>query len=102
MFVNGAILTMNKVTFQGIDCSVRVSSYNNGQVNIQLFDEEGPYATASICLVGQELPQNYTAIKNYSENEGILDALVEAGVVRYTGVKVAVGMVMVPIVEVLF
>jgi hypothetical protein len=92
---------MKHVLFQGVDCSVQIGTYKNGQPSIQLFDEEGPFATATICLVNQELPQNHVGIKDYSENEGMLSALVEAGIVRDTKFHVQSGLTRVSIVEVL-
>jgi len=38
-----------------------------------------------------ELESNQAAIKNYSENVGVLDALIAAGIVQDTGVRLPIG-----------
>ncbi len=58
-------------------------------------------ATASLNVPAVELPDNHVVIKDYSENTGMLDALVKAGVVRSTGVRVNVGHVTAPVAELL-
>jgi hypothetical protein len=71
------------VNFLGYDCVIRFPKYGNGRTAIQLFIEETgePMATASVNLPDVELTSDEVAIKNWSENEGILDILVDAGVV---------------------
>lgn len=57
----------------------------DGAVAIRLVSPEGePLATATVCLVeyGFTPPAAYVVIKNYSENEGMLDCLVAEGVVK--------------------
>jgi hypothetical protein len=46
--------------------------------------------TASVN-VAQTLPAGHVAVKNYSENRGVLEALVAAGVVTDTGRRIPVG-----------
>ncbi len=57
------------------------------QTAIQLYDAETgePWCTASVCLPDQEQAPDEVFIKNWSENEGILDALVAGGIVEDTG-----------------
>lgn len=47
------------------------------------------------------LPENRVVVKDYSENEGMLDALVEAGGVEDTGQWASFGYVTAPIARVL-
>ena len=58
--------------------------YANGQTRIQLYDvmDGMPYATATVA-VDVKLAEDEVAIKNYSENEGVLDSLIKAGVVSH-------------------
>jgi len=58
--------------------------YPNGQTKIQLYDAEDgmPYATAT-SMVKMHIDEDCVVIKNYSENEGILDSLIKAGIVSY-------------------
>ena len=85
---------MKNVTFCGFDCGVYFHRYaDNDNIAIQLAnEEEGPVATASVNL-GKTLPDNMVMIKNWSENQGILDVLVEAGIVEDTGETVQSGFV---------
>ena len=66
---------------------------------LSLVDEEGPVATATVNLPDVPLGKNQVLIKNWSENEGMLDALVAAGVVKPTGETVRSGFVEVPVCE---
>ena len=63
---------------------LRYGKYGNGQTAIQLVDmEDGfPYATATVCVEDDLLKEDEVAIKNYSENVGILNALVSANVIE--------------------
>ena len=83
------------VEFAGYDCEVVKQKYqsNNQQVALQLIAantshniEYGsfygePIATATVCA---DVPcgENQTFIKNWRENEGVLEALVKAGIVE--------------------
>jgi len=85
-------------------CEVYFSKYqNNDRVAIQLVDKETgePYATASVNLPNQDLEPDEVAIKDYSEGEGMLNDLVEAGIVEDTGKAVGSGYVMIPIARLL-
>lgn len=62
------------------------NEYQSGGIALQLYCEDGegfyePYCMASVCIPGA-LSNNEIAIKNYSENAGILDILIENGVVN--------------------
>lgn len=71
-----------RVKFLGIECSVKFSEYPNGQTKIQLYDllDGAPYCTAT-APSPEPLMEEEVAIKNWSENEGILDALVAAEII---------------------
>ena len=83
---------------KGTTLSVKFAKYNNGQNAILLQDiQDGqPYAVASVAL---ELPllQDEVAIKDYSENEGILNELLHAGIVDPPHRMVSSGFVTIPI-----
>ena len=76
-----------KVTFAGFECDVVFEKYAaNGQHAI-LLRESGtgmPVCTATVCIPDWEpfRKPNWVAIKDYSENEGIFDALYDAGIVK--------------------
>ncbi|MDF9399081.1 hypothetical protein [Vibrio sp. 1180_3] len=104
---------MTKLTFKGYDCEVKISTYQNKQIRIDLVaadtvDPETtdlfpgmPISLVTVGLPNYKFKESETALHDYSENEGILDALVAANVVRDTGVRVVTGYVTTPIVEVI-
>ena len=80
-----------QVSFMGYDCNVLQQTYVNGQNSISLTDvKDGlPVAHASICIPSVYCEKNNIPIsndevfiKNYSENEGILDILIESRIVE--------------------
>jgi len=72
-----------KVKFNEWDCIVIIKQYNNDRTAIQLVDAEDgcPVAIATVNLPAESIERDEVIIKDYSENSGILDALVEGGVV---------------------
>lgn len=75
-----------------------VGKYPNGQTAIQLIDNEDgfPYAVATVA-VDCELKENEVAIKNYSENEGMLKNLVKNDIVEKPHRFTTSGFVTIPI-----
>ncbi len=86
-------------TFLGTTCVVRFARYRDtGHVAIRLEDPEGmPFATATVNAPDVFLEGDEVLIKNWSENEGILDALVRAGIVKVTPMRVTVGRAVAPV-----
>lgn len=85
---------MNKVKFHGKDFDIKFDRYIDGNSRaIYLLDDEGVYCIASVNVPGHVMPDNHVLIKNYSENEGILDVLIEADIIRQTGQVVRTGFV---------
>ena len=95
-------MTMTKkggyVRFIGYDCDVLIRKYQaNKQASIQLViadtdynrqrtNEIGdPMTTATACMPGYPFANNETAIKDYGENTGVLNVLLDAGIVESTG-----------------
>ncbi len=62
---------------------IKFGRYRNHSTSIQVLDMNGePYCTATVALEEYaNVPEKYVLIKNYSENEGILEALVEAKII---------------------
>jgi hypothetical protein len=86
-----------KVKFRNSDLEVEFGQYWDGSLAIQLFDGGFPYATASVWVEG--LKPGEIAVKNYSENAGMLQALLSAGVVEKPHRTIAQGFVEFPIVR---
>lgn len=69
---------------------VSTDAYVHGGLAVQLMDEldQEPYATVSIYVRGVCLDEDTFVFKTYSENEGLLESMLKAGVVEETGVSV--------------
>lgn len=73
-----------KVKFKEWNCILEKAEYSvNKSVALSLYDEEDhcPVAVATVCIPELKVPEGYVIIKDYSENEGMYEALVEQGVV---------------------
>jgi hypothetical protein len=75
---------MKTVNHNGYELTAHFAKYQNGQVAIKLTDNADgfPYATATVCVEDDLLNEGEVAIKNYSENAGILDSLIESDIVE--------------------
>jgi hypothetical protein len=82
--------------FAGYKATVSIGRYHDGNTRLQLWCSDGPLATASVNPDGP-LAENEVAIKNYAENAGILDVLVNAGVVSAPIRTVRAGCMTVPV-----
>jgi hypothetical protein len=84
--------TAMQVEVFGEVCELIVTHYARPRnVCLRLVDADGlPMATASVNP-DYLLEEGTVAIKDYSENEGILAALVAAGVVEPTGETIPIG-----------
>jgi hypothetical protein len=79
---------------------IRTETYKDGKIRIQLYDsvDGTPYATATTAI--KENPdQGEVAIKDWSENKGILDFLIQNKIVKEPHRFVESGYVKVPICE---
>lgn len=71
------------VTFNNTRCLVQFNTYHCGQTAIQLITESGePMATATAALPKVPVGTDEVLIKDYGENQGVLLALFEAGIVH--------------------
>src|SRR5699024_434250 len=66
---------------------------NNTAIILEEYNEEygffEEYFIATVNVESLKLGENFVAIKNYSENEGVLEALIEAGIVEKEAVTIA-------------
>jgi len=92
-----------EVTFLKWKCNVILGKYANSSNAIVLHSvkDGSPVATASINLVYGGLRNNEIAIKNYSENEGMLDCLVQANIISKPLRYAHAGFVTIPICKLL-
>jgi hypothetical protein len=77
--------------------TLQKSTYKNGGTAIQLFDavDGFPFATATTWM--PDLAENEVAIKNYSENVGMLNFLMENGIVEAPHREIESGFTIVPV-----
>lgn len=75
--------TSPTVKFLNETCTVHFTTYaNSGRTAIQLCGEDGlPFAIATLNVPEAPVAKGNVLIKNYSENTGMLDALIEAGII---------------------
>lgn len=92
---------MTKVRFKDWDCIVQKPQYENGRPALQLVDAEdgSPIAEATVNLPDVPAGPNQVFVKDWSENEGMLRVLTEAGVLKPTGETVRSGFVDVAVCE---
>lgn len=78
---------------------VKKGKYSNGRTALELIDTEDgiPYATASVNLPDVLLEEGEIFIKDYAENEGILNFLVQNNIVKRTEKGVQSGFVWIPV-----
>ncbi len=94
---------MKEMKFKEWECIVEVTHYpHNGQPAILLTDAHNgvPIAKATTCI-DYDFQDNETAIKDWSENEGMLSSLIISGLVEDTGKRVPCGFVEAAIVKIL-
>src|SRR6185369_17090904 len=71
-----------QVKFMKTKCNVVFGKYADGATSIRLFDEKGePFCTATVSLEHAVPGDGYVFIKDWSENEGVLNALIDAKVI---------------------
>ncbi len=85
------------VQFKEWECELVFGKYHNGATALELIDAEDgqPIAMASVNVAGhsEHLDSDEMFIKDWSENEGMLDTLIKAGVVSPTIFSVPTGFV---------
>lgn len=92
-----------QITFKGWLCELVIGNYSNGRNGLELFDvaEGDPVATATINVPDHDMAEDEVAIKNYSENEGMLQTLMDAGVISAPVRTLSQGFVQIPICKLL-
>jgi hypothetical protein len=98
-----------KVRFQDWDCILIQHQYGNGRIALELIedvaDPEQEYAESiAICTINlpdQLINDGEVIIKNYSENVGILEALIKANVVSQPLCYLSSGFINAPVCKLL-
>jgi hypothetical protein len=86
-----------RIRFLQYACVLEISKYRTGELRLELVDEDdfSPVATASVLVPG--LLEGEVAIKDYSENEGMLQTLLDARVIASPHRYVTSGYVIIPV-----
>lgn len=92
---------MKEVKFAGFDCIVKKTKYmNNNNLALVLLDKEDEEIVAHVTVnTEQKFPNDVALVKDYSENEGMLEAITEAGLVEEVIGYAPLGFVIAPIVK---
>lgn len=100
-----------QMRFNNWNCNVIRQEYQNGRTAIQLVaaceDSENdiyegdPIASATVNIPTANLSSDEVLVKDYSENEGMLEALIAANIVEPTGRFVNSGFVSLPVCKVI-
>lgn len=85
-----------KVKFNGVTCTVEKHIYGNDRTALVLMNGGQVYAKATVNLPDEQIDDDKVFIKDYSENEGMMNALVKAKIVKPTGRMVELEYVTVP------
>ena len=91
-----------KMKFCQWDCKILFGYYSNGRIAILLIDEadSSPVAVATIDLPEVALLPREIIVKDYSENEGMVQALFDGNVIKMPARRVVeTGFVKAPICE---
>lgn len=71
------------ITFNGYECELQFAKYGNGNTAIQLIDKEDGSPVAVATVNGEDIPPSgVVGIKNWSENFGMVNALIKANVIE--------------------
>lgn len=94
---------MNTITFNKTKCSIILGCYSNGRPAIELVNQKTnePILAATINLPLVSLSDKEVIIKNYSENEGILDVLIYSNIISEPIKYIETGLVLSPVCRIL-
>lgn len=64
------------------DCSIKLAEYANHQAALVVIHNSEQLLKASVNMPDHKIPEGYICIKDWSENEGVLDSLIENRIVE--------------------
>jgi hypothetical protein len=85
LFENFASKDQLELKFSDFDCTITFSTYrSNDRIYMGLIDKTdgSPVADCTVNMPEVDVPEGSVLIKNYSENEGMVNALVQAKIVE--------------------
>ena len=92
-----------KTQYAEYNVLIKKKKYSNGRTVLELIDsmDGAPVMVATVNVPEVSLGPTEVIIKNYSENEGVLEFLQEHGIVGEVKREVGIGFVSCPIVDLL-
>lgn len=74
---------MADIKFKKWDCRLEKGVYNNGRIALELVNvkNDEPVLVATVNVPEVDIEKDEVVIKNYSENEGILEVMVKAKII---------------------
>ncbi len=88
--------------YKGEEVTIIEKRYGNDRIALVMVDAQGtPMLTATTNLPVKYVRPGHVFIKNWSENEGVLEWLINNQIVEDTGERVNSGHVQVPLVKLL-
>lgn len=93
-----------ELRFREWDCYLKFNTYiHDSSTHMMLLDKHTnyPIATVTVCIDGSDLLEDEVAIKDYSENEGMLNCLIKNNVVSEPVRHVDSGYVKIPVCKLL-
>lgn len=87
-FLSDKVIDLN-----GFKCYAKIRPYNNGHVYMHLHDCQDDQPVTRVSLMIDEIPviENMIIVKSYSENEGVYESLLNAGIVKPCERKYPIG-----------
>lgn len=74
---------MITVKFKRWNCRIERGTYNNGRIALELVDikNDEPVLVATLNIPEAIIMKDEVIIKNYGENEGVLEVLIQANII---------------------
>lgn len=78
-------MSQHKVKFKRYNCVIEKLAYRNDRIALELIDEKNgePVLVATVNILKETINTDEVIIKNYSENEGILEVLIRRGILSF-------------------
>ena len=89
------------ICYKGLNCHALFNKYNNGNTKIQLVDSHTLMPIAEATAKSEKLEDYEVAIKDHSDDKGLLTALMEAQLVSKPHRYICSGYMNVPVCRVL-
>jgi len=64
------------------NCSIKMHKYSNNRPALVIYHANEILLTATVNMQSNIIPDGYVCIKDWSENEGILTALIENNIIE--------------------